>query len=107
MSRITEIAEAAHRDFEARTLARDAALTRSRALIRHSANAIRAIHRGESELAHEHLTEGRTIVDALKSDLAVYPDLYYTTKMPLPSQVLRVVLHSRPAASARSTRTSS
>ena len=77
MSRITEIAEAAHRDFEARTLARDAALTRSRALIRHSANAIRAIHRSESELAHEHLDEGRKIVDALKADLALYPDLYY------------------------------
>lgn len=77
MSKITEIAEAAHRDFEARTLARDAALTRSRALIRHSANAIRAIHRSESELAHEHLTEGRKIVDDLKADLAVYPDLYY------------------------------
>ena len=77
MSRITEIAEAAHRDFEARTLARDAALTRSRALIRHSANAIRAIHRSESELAHEHLSEGRRIVDDLKADLAEYPDLYY------------------------------
>ena len=76
MSRITEIAEAAHRDFEARTLARDAALTRSRALIRHSANAIRAIHRSEGELAHEHLNEGRKIVDDLKADLAVYPDLY-------------------------------
>ncbi len=77
MSRIKEIAEAAHKDFEARTLARDAALARSRALIRHSANAIRAIHRGESELAHEHLTDGRTLVDDLKRDLAGFPDLYY------------------------------
>ena len=38
---------------------------------------IRAIHRSESELAHEHLSEGRKIVDDLKSDLSVYPDLYY------------------------------
>ena len=76
-SKITEIAEAAHRDFEARTLARDHALTQSRALIRHSANAIRAIHRSESELAHQHLSEGRGIVDALKSELDAYPDLYY------------------------------
>ncbi len=77
MSRIKEIAEAAHKDFEARTLARDAALTRSRALIRHSANAIRAIHRGESELAHQHLSDGKALVDEMKRDLTAFPDLYY------------------------------
>ena len=77
MSRIVEIAEAAHKDFEARTLARDAALTRSRALIRHSSNAIRAIHRSESDLAHEHLDAGRELVDEMKKDLENFPDLYY------------------------------
>ncbi len=77
MSRILDIAEAAHKDFEARTLARDAALTRSRALIRHSSNAIRAIHRSESDLAHEHLDAGRALVDEMKKDLEAFPDLYY------------------------------
>ena len=77
MSRILDIAEAAHKDFEARTLARDAALTRSRALIRHSSNAIRAIHRSESDLAHEHLDAGRELVDETKHDLENFPDLYY------------------------------
>ncbi len=77
MSRILDIAEAAHKDFEARTLARDAALTRSRALIRHSSNAIRAIHRSESDLAHEHLDAGRELVDEMKKDLENFPDLYY------------------------------
>ena len=77
MSRILDIAEAAHKDFEARTLARDAALTRSRALIRHSSNAIRAIHRSESDLAHEHLDAGRELVDEMKHDLENFPDLYY------------------------------
>lgn len=77
ISRINEIAEAAHRDFEARTQARDHALTQSRLLIRHSANAIRAIHRSESDLANEHLNEGRAIVDELKRELDAYPDLYY------------------------------
>ncbi len=75
--RITEIAEKAHKDFEARTLARDNALTKARELTRHAANAIRAIHRAENDLAHQHLTEGRAIVDELKSGLSPYPDLYY------------------------------
>ena len=76
-AKIGAVAELAHKDFEARTLARDQALTRSRALIRHAANAIRAIHRSESELAHQHLNEGRELVDAMKNDLAAFPDLYY------------------------------
>ena len=77
MSRISEIADLAHHDFEARTLARDKALTSARALTRHSANAIRAIHRSEQNLAHEHLDAGRALLDELKSELAQYPDLYY------------------------------
>lgn len=77
ITKIGAVAELAHKDFEARTLARDQALTRSRALIRHAANAIRAIHRSESDTAHQHLNEGRELVDALKDDLSAYPDLYY------------------------------
>jgi len=74
---INEIAEFAHTDFEARTLARDTALTRARSLTRHSANAIRAIHRGEIEESAKFLEEARQLVEALRSELAAYPDLYH------------------------------
>jgi translin len=75
--RITEIAEQAHQDFEARTLLRDSALTKARSLTRHSANTIRAIHRGEVEEAHTQLEEGRLLFKALRENLEVYPDLYF------------------------------
>lgn len=75
-SRIAEIAELARKDFEARTLARDAALTKARSLTRFSAHAIRAIHRSESALAEENLNNGRAIFNELQNELADYPDLY-------------------------------
>ncbi len=76
-TKINEIAEYAHQDFEARTLARDGALTKARSLTRHSANAIRAIHRGETQEAHQQLDEGRVIYEKLQQELLDYPDLYY------------------------------
>jgi translin len=75
--KISEIAELAYKDFEARTLARDNALTQARSLTRHAANAIRAIHRSEKELAHEHLSEAKAIVGKLRNDLRDFPDLYH------------------------------
>jgi translin len=44
---------------------------------RHAANAIRAIHRSENELAHEHLREARELVNSIQASLKDYPDLYY------------------------------
>lgn len=75
--KISEIAELAYKDFEARTLARDNALTQARSLTRHAANAIRAIHRNEQELAHGHLSEAKAIVEKLRDGLRDFPDLYY------------------------------
>jgi translin len=77
MDQLEEIAERIHESFEARTIARDNALAHARTLTRHCANAIRAIHREENELAQAHITEGRQLVDALHRNLAEYPDLYY------------------------------
>ncbi len=75
--KISQIAESAYKDFEARTIARDSALTQARSLTRHAANAIRAIHRNENELAHSHLNEAETLVKKLRDDLQSFPDLYY------------------------------
>jgi translin len=77
LDQLEEIAELIHESFEARTIARDKALAHARTLTRHCANAIRAIHREENELAQAHISEGRQLVDALRSNLAEYPDLYY------------------------------
>lgn len=77
MDNLPEIAERIHLALEARTRARDQALAQARKLTRHSANAIRAIHRGEVETADENLNEGRAIFKALRTDLSVFPDLYF------------------------------
>jgi len=77
MEHLEAIAEHSRRVFDQRTAARDQALADARLLTRHSANAIRAIHRGESEIAGQHLLEARSLVDRLKHDLVDYPDLYH------------------------------
>jgi translin len=69
MDRLNEIAEEALEALEARHRVREQALELSRQLIRHSANTIRAIHRGEFEKAREMLDEGRAVADRFSSDL--------------------------------------
>jgi translin len=77
MQHLEEIAERIHQSFEARTAARDRALAQTRTLIRHCANAIRAIHRDERELAEENLRQANLLVKSLQSNLSGYPDLYH------------------------------
>jgi translin len=77
MDRLDEIAERIHLSFNAQTAARDRALTQSRLLTRHCANAIRAVHREENDLARQNLEEARLLTQALRVGLAEYPDLYY------------------------------
>jgi translin len=78
MQHIDEIAERIRKSFDARTAARDRALAQTRLLTRHCANAIRAVHREEYELADEHLSQARELVRSLQSDLAQYSDLYHS-----------------------------
>lgn len=77
MHRMEEIAERIRQSFEARTEARDRALAQTRLLTRHCANAIRAVHRHEFDLAQQHLEEAQAMVNTLHTDLGSYPDLYY------------------------------
>ncbi len=77
MKNFPVLAEKVHQAFEARTRIRDEALAQARQLTRNCAHAIRAIHRGEPDLAQQHLQEARTIVDGLKAALAGFPELYY------------------------------
>jgi len=79
MHRLDEIADRIRQSFDARTAARDQALAQTRLLTRHCANAIRAVHRDEYELAVQHLDGARRLVQALQTDLAERsPDLYYS-----------------------------
>jgi translin len=66
------------KELEVKNLARDRALVDSRQITRRAANAIRALHRGEMDLANEHLEAGREMVEATRRDLAEHPDLYWT-----------------------------
>ncbi len=77
MPTLEAIADAVHRDLEARTHARDQALSQARQLVRACAHAIRAVHRDDHAQAAERLEAARTLADTLRRDLAAFPDLYF------------------------------
>jgi translin len=77
MQNLEEITERLHQKLETRTGARDNALSNARTLIRHCANAIRALHRDEGEKAQENLDAAMQFVHSLQSNLGEYPELYY------------------------------
>jgi translin len=77
MHNLDEIIERIRLSFEARTAARDQALAQSRSLTRYCSNAIRAVHRQEKDVAEENLQEARSLVEAIQTGLAQYPDLYH------------------------------
>ncbi|MCC6189878.1 MAG: haloacid dehalogenase [Anaerolineales bacterium] len=77
MDTLDEIAERIRANFSAKNTARDGALERSRSLIRHCANAIRAVHRDERALAREHIAAAGGIAAVIRADLESFPDLYY------------------------------
>lgn len=78
MEKLQVAAEEIREKFDIQTAARDKALTVSRALIRHCALAIRAVHRDDLDTMQEHLQEAKTMATELKVDLADHPDLFFT-----------------------------
>ena len=77
MENLEAIAEQIHQALEARTAAREKALSQARTLTRHCANAIRAVHRDERDLAEEYLKHAQTLAKNMNTELAEYPDLLY------------------------------
>ncbi len=77
MQTLDAIAENIRANFTLKNAARDAALERSRTLIRHCANAIRAVHRDERALAQEHIAAAGEIAAVIRAALAGFPDLYH------------------------------
>jgi len=76
MPDLEEIAERIHASFETRTAARDQILSQARTLTRHCANAIRAIHRNENDLAQDNLVQAEVLVNGFHKAKQDYPDLY-------------------------------
>ena len=76
MERLETIIEEIRAEFEAKNSVRDIALQRSRTLIRHCANAIRATHRGDLDEAQELLCTAGAAAREMTADLEGYPDLY-------------------------------
>jgi translin len=72
------LSDECHQKLDAIHLAREDALKQSRLLTRQSANAIRAIHRGEIELAEELISKAKKITDQLRKSLKPYPELYFS-----------------------------
>jgi translin len=77
MDQLEEIIERIHQSFEARTNARDRALSQARTLTRFCAHAIRAIHRDDRSLAQQKLDNARQLAETLQTELSDYPDLYH------------------------------
>jgi translin len=77
MQNLDEIADRIRQSFDARTEARDRALSQARTLTRHCSNAIRAVHREENTAAHVFLDEARKLVEAIQANLMNFPDLYH------------------------------
>jgi len=77
MDKLDNIIEQIHQSFETRTKVRDEALKKARLLTRFCANAIRAVHRNERELAEEHLANARELADILNHNLAEHPDIFF------------------------------
>jgi translin len=74
---IQAIGEELVKELEAKNQARELALTNSRTTIRHCAHSIRASHRGEMDLAQEHLREAGELVQATRRDLVAHPGIYW------------------------------
>ncbi len=78
MQGLEAIEEKIRQDFISKNAARDAALAKSRELIRYCSLSIRATHRGEHDEAVKLLGRAGEIAAAMKQDVSAYADLYFT-----------------------------
>lgn len=77
MYSMEKLEELAHAHFRAKHEARERSLAHVRLLVRHSGNAIRAVHRREFAGAEALLAEASAEIAAIQSDLDGLPELYY------------------------------
>ncbi len=78
MDNLDTIIEKIRATFTERNATRDLTLGRSRELIRFCSLTIRAVHREEFAEAEQLLNTAKQAAAAMKADIAVHPELYYT-----------------------------
>jgi translin len=71
------LAHELHARFDAKTAAREQALPAARRSIRASANAIRAVHRGERDPAHRLIAESRAALEEGLAGVEEHPDVRF------------------------------
>ena len=76
MQNLPAIVDRIRDEFERVNALRDDTLRRSRQIIRHCANAIRAVHRDEFDAARELLATARAAAAEMIADIGTHPDLY-------------------------------
>ncbi len=64
-------------DFQEKNAAREKALHNSREVVRHSANAIRAVHRGDMEAASALIQRASALLQEADEALKKHPDIYH------------------------------
>lgn len=77
MDMMERLEKLAHAHFSTKHEAREHSLAHARLLIRHSGNAIRAVHRRDFQTAGDLLAQARIEIAALGADLDGLPELYY------------------------------
>lgn len=77
MNDLQTIIQLVNQDFLAKTEVRDKTLNRSRELVRHCANAIRATHRGDVAEADELLATANAVAAEMIAEANVFPDIYH------------------------------
>jgi translin len=77
MDELNTIAEQIRAEFIAKNAARDAAVGRSRELIRYCSESIRAIHRREWQNAESKMASAKASADEIRDGVSGYPDLYH------------------------------
>jgi len=75
--RLNAIAEDVRVHLDAKHAAREQALALCRAALRHSANAIRAVHRGDFAAAEDLLAQAKGLLEQAAKALANHPDIFY------------------------------
>ncbi len=77
-ARLEQIAEKARASLSTNDAAREKALQLSRDTVRHSADAIRSVHRGDFEQAKSRLSSARALLKEIEEALIDHPQFLYT-----------------------------
>lgn len=74
---LAPVSERIRSRLDAKSKAREAGLTNSRAAIRCCANSIRATHRGDADLAEDLMRQARAALDIAQTAMQPFPDVYH------------------------------